>query len=60
GAIQGSEIVDRAGLVELLLDRCLDPVPFPDAPADPDSAVAELLEVAARVLATRQEAQPAI
>jgi hypothetical protein len=56
GAIDTDDIVNRAGLVELLLDRCLDPEPFPAAPADPDAAVPELLHVAAKVLAERQEA----
>ncbi|MGX6606318.1 amidoligase family protein [Micromonosporaceae bacterium Da 78-11] len=52
GAIDPDEIVDRAGLVELLLERCLDPQPFPTAPTDPAAAVEQLLEVAAGVLAT--------
>jgi hypothetical protein len=39
--------------LELLLDRCLDPEPFPAAPADPDAAVPELLRIAAGVLAGR-------
>jgi hypothetical protein len=43
--------------VELLLDRCLDPEPFPAAPAHPSAAVPELLDVAAGVLARRQEAR---
>jgi hypothetical protein len=56
GAIEAGPIVDRAGLVELLLDRCLDPAPFPAAPADPATAMAGLLEVAAGTLAGREEA----
>jgi hypothetical protein len=56
GAIDTDDIINRAGLVELLLDRCLDPEPFPAAPDDPDAAVRELLHVAAGVLAGRQEA----
>jgi hypothetical protein len=53
GAIDADAVVNRAGLVELLLDRCLDPEPFPSAPADPAAALPELLEVAAGVLAGR-------
>ena len=56
GAIDADEILHRAGLVELLLDRCLDEEPFPDAPADPRAAVPALLEVAAQTLATREAA----
>jgi hypothetical protein len=54
GAIDADDIINRAGLIELLLDRCLDPEPFPAAPADPDAAVPELLDVAAGVLAGRR------
>jgi hypothetical protein len=53
GAIDTDDILNRAGLVELLLDRCLDPEPLPAAPADPGAALAALLEVAAGVLAAR-------
>jgi hypothetical protein len=53
GAIDTDAVVNRAALVELLLDRCLDPEPFPAAPADPDAALSELLELAAGVLAGR-------
>ena len=56
GAIDADEIVDRAALVELFLDRCLDPEPFPAAPDDPAAAVPELLEVAAGALADRHPA----
>jgi hypothetical protein len=52
GSIDAGAIVDRAGLVELLLDRCLEPERFPAAPGDPEAAANELLGVAARVLAT--------
>jgi hypothetical protein len=55
GAIDADDIVNRAGLVELLLDRCLEAEPFPAAPADPQAAMAELLEVAAGALAGRAE-----
>jgi Putative amidoligase enzyme len=53
GAIGTGEIMNRAGLVELLLDRCLDPTPIPAAPADPAAAVDGLMEIAAGVLADR-------
>jgi len=51
GAITADDIVNQAGLVELLLDRCLDPAPIPPAPADPSVAVGELMEMAAGSLA---------
>jgi hypothetical protein len=60
GAIDTDDIINRAGLVELLLDRCLDPEPFPAAPTDPDAAVSELLQVAAGVLASRQEVEASL
>jgi len=53
GAIEAADILNRAALVELLLERCLQPEPFPDAPADPQAALDALLEVAAEVLAGR-------
>jgi hypothetical protein len=53
GSIDADDILHRAGLVELLLDRCLGAEPFPDAPADPGAAPHELLEVAAVALAGR-------
>jgi len=53
GAIAADDILNRAGLVELLLDRCVQREPFPSAPADPDAALERLLEVAAGVLAER-------
>ena len=53
GSIDSGEILHRAALVELLLERCLAPAPFPAAPADPAAAVEELLEVAAEALAAR-------
>jgi hypothetical protein len=55
GATDADDIVNRAALVELLLDRCLDQEPFPAAPAHPSAAVPQLLHVAAGVLARRQE-----
>jgi Putative amidoligase enzyme len=54
GAIEEADIVNRAALVELLLDRCLDRHRIPEAPADPDAATAGLLEMAAGALAARQ------
>jgi hypothetical protein len=53
GAIETGDIMNRAGLVELLLDRCLDPEPFPAPPADPAAAMDDLLDIAAGVLADR-------
>jgi hypothetical protein len=56
GAIDADDILNRAGLVELLLDRCLDPLPFPAPPSEasqPGAAVSDLLTVAAEVLADR-------
>jgi hypothetical protein len=53
GAIHSGDILNRAGLIELLLERCLDPTPFP-APVDPATAEQELLEVAAAALAERE------
>ncbi|GGN71265.1 hypothetical protein GCM10010112_38460 [Actinoplanes lobatus] len=50
GAIDADEIVHRAALVELLLDRCLDPTPIPSGPATPDA----LLEMAAATLVQDQ------
>ena len=51
GAIGADEIVHRAALVELLLDRCLDPEPIPAA-GDPEM----LLELAAEQLGRRTAA----
>ncbi|MCW2135520.1 amidoligase family protein [Actinoplanes cyaneus] len=48
GAISAGPIVDQAALVELLLDRCLDPAPIP-----PGNDVEGLLELAAEALAAR-------
>jgi hypothetical protein len=55
GGIDAGPIVDRAALVELLLDRCEWPEPFPAPPADPAQAVEALLEEAAAVLAGRDD-----
>jgi hypothetical protein len=54
GAITADDVVNRAAVVELLLDRCADPAPFPMPPADPvdpAKAVGALLEQAAMVMA---------
>lgn len=51
GAIDPDEILNRAGLIELLLERCEYPEPFPAPPADPMAAFEALLEIAASVLA---------
>ncbi|GIE94720.1 amidoligase family protein [Paractinoplanes rishiriensis] len=53
GSADPDAIVSQAALVELLLDRCLDPEPFPAAPARDGSAVPALLEIAAESLAGR-------
>ncbi|GLX99816.1 amidoligase family protein [Actinoplanes sp. NBRC 101535] len=53
GAVEAGPIVDRAALVELLLERCLDPEPVPVAPAGPDAAISGLMELAADALARR-------
>lgn len=53
GALHADDIVHRAALVELLLDRCLDREPFPLPPADPAVVVSALLDVAAGALAAR-------
>jgi len=46
GSIDATDIVARAAMVERLLDRCLDPTPYPAPPDDPDAALA-LLRAAA-------------
>jgi hypothetical protein len=53
GSISADEIVNRAALVELLLDRCEDPAPIPAPPPVPSMAVDELMELAAGALADR-------
>ncbi|AGL19840.1 hypothetical protein L083_6330 [Actinoplanes sp. N902-109] len=53
GAIHGADIVHRAALVELLLDRCAEPQPVPVPPADPAAATNALLDLAAGALATQ-------
>jgi hypothetical protein len=51
GAIDPDEIVNRAALVELLLERCLDPQPFPAPAAGLTAGVEQVLQIAAGVLA---------
>jgi hypothetical protein len=53
GAIETADIVNRAALVELLLERCLQKEPVPPAPADPAAAVEGLLHLSASALADR-------
>ena len=52
GALDAAEIVNRAALIELLLDRCLEPEPFPHAPVG-NGSLDDLLELAAESLAAR-------
>lgn len=52
GAITADPIVHRAALVELLLERCLDPTPIP-APATEATATEALLHLAAEALSAR-------
>jgi hypothetical protein len=51
GALTADDVMNRAALVELLLDRCVEPEPVPAPPADPAAALEELLHMAARMLA---------
>jgi hypothetical protein len=51
GGITTEDIMSRAGLVELLLDRCAEHEPVPMPPADPARAVQALMMEAAGVLA---------
>ncbi|GAA2540591.1 hypothetical protein GCM10010435_05030 [Winogradskya consettensis] len=53
GALHTEDIINRAALIELLLDRCEDPSPIPEAPTDPAEALEALLELAAEALANR-------
>ncbi|MFG1606918.1 amidoligase family protein [Actinoplanes sp. NPDC049265] len=53
GAITADEILARAGLVELLLDRCATDAPFPYPPGDPAAAAESLLHLAASTLGDR-------
>jgi hypothetical protein len=47
GALAAGDVIDRASLIEGLLERCLDPRAFPSPPADLDAAVARLERIAA-------------
>jgi hypothetical protein len=53
GAIETADIINRAAVIELLLERCLDPAPLPAAPADPAAALEGLLHLSASTLAAR-------
>ena len=53
GSLSADEIVNRAALVELLLERCANPAPIPRAPAVREAAFEELMEMAAGALAER-------
>jgi hypothetical protein len=57
GALTAEDVLNRAGLVELLLDRCVQPEPVPAPPADPGAAFEQLLHMAARRLAEREDAR---
>jgi hypothetical protein len=46
GSIDAGDIIARAALLERLLGRCLDPVPFPSPPGNLPSAVAALRRLA--------------
>jgi len=49
GAIDASDVVRGAALVEALLDRCLDETPIAAPPVDPDAALSKLREMAGKV-----------
>ncbi|WP_250008351.1 amidoligase family protein [Actinoplanes sp. M2I2] len=53
GSIDAGEIVDRAALVELLLERCLVSSSMPEPDPDPAGAVEQLMHFAAEALARR-------
>lgn len=53
GALDADEIVDRAALVELLLERCLFSSSLPAADPDPTVATEQLMHFAAEALARR-------
>ena len=46
GAITAGEVIERAALVETLLDRCAEPTPFPAPPASLEEATTELRRLA--------------
>jgi Putative amidoligase enzyme len=47
GTLAVDEVTERAAVVEALLERCLDPTPFPAPPADLDRAARQLSAMAA-------------
>jgi hypothetical protein len=47
GTLSTDEVIERAALVEKLLDRCCDPAPFPAPRATLDTTVLELRRLAA-------------
>jgi hypothetical protein len=49
GAIDASDVVRGAAIVEALLERCLDEAPIPAPPADPDAALRALRQLAGAV-----------
>ncbi len=53
GALDADEIVNRAALVELLLERCLVSSALPPADPDPSLATDQLMHFAAEALARR-------
>jgi hypothetical protein len=53
GAIETADIVNRAALLELLLDACMNPEPLPAPPDDPAAAAEALMHLAAGSLARR-------
>ncbi len=53
GALTAGDLVPRAALVELLLERCADATAIPPPPADPRAAAGELLDLAAGALSAR-------
>jgi Putative amidoligase enzyme len=50
GTLVTAEVIEHAGMVEALLERCLDPEPFPSPPADLDAAVLRLRRLEPRYL----------
>jgi hypothetical protein len=47
GSLTSDDVMNRAGIVERLLDRCLDPRPLPTPPEQADEAVRELQRLTA-------------
>ena len=46
GAMNAADVIERAAIIEALLDRCLDLQPFPAPPGDPVEAERELSRLA--------------